>query len=111
MFEEENKSFGEKLKGYFYSFLEFVGFCIVCIFVAYFLVGCSYHKDIGDSTGQKESAEIQDLVINNDFKEPAHVVIIDENGNVDFEYYGIVNTTEKDGQTNIVIDVRENEGQ
>ena len=27
------------------------------------------------------------------------------------KYYGIVNITEKDGQQNIIVDVRENEGE
>ena len=38
------------------------------------------------------------------------MIIIDQDGNVDFEYYGIVNITGKDGQQNIIVDVRENEG-
>lgn len=58
-----------------------------------------------------DDEEWDEMVKDNDFNEPAHVVIIDKDGNVGFEYYGIVNITEKDGQQNIIVDVRENEGE
>ena len=75
------------------------------------LVGCAKKPNVETNYKKKESVEVQNLVINNDFNEPAHVIIIDQDGNVDFEYYGIVNMTEKDGQQNIIVDVRENEGE
>ena len=75
------------------------------------LVGCAKRPSVDTNYKKKESVEVQNLVINNDFNEPAHVVIIDQDGNVDFEYYGIVNIAEKDGQQNIIVDVRENEGE
>lgn len=111
MFEEENNGFIEKLKDFAWSFLEVVGLCVICGAVAYFLVGCTKKPCSEANIRKKESAEIQSLVINNDFNESAHVVIINKDGEVDFEYYGIVNITEKDGQQNIVVDVRENEGE
>ena len=111
MFEEENKGFIEKMKDFAWTFLEVIGLCAICGAVAYLLVGCAKKPSVETNHKKKESIEVQNLVINNDFNEPAHVVIIDQDGNVDFEYYGIVNMTEKDGQQNIIVDVRENEGE
>ena len=111
MFEEENKGFIEKMKDFAWTFLGTIVLCIIFGAVAYFLVGCSKKPCVETNNSKKESVEVQNLVINNDFNEPAHVVIIDKDGNVNFEYYGIVNMTEKDGQQNIIIDVRENEGE
>lgn len=111
MFEEENKGFIEKLKEFLWTLLFNVVLCVIIGLVAYLLVGCSKKPCVETNDKKKESVKVQNLVINNDFNEPAHVVIIDQDGNVDFEYYGIVNITEKDGQQNIIIDVRENEGE
>ena len=99
MFEEENKGFIEKMKDFAWASLFTVVLCAIIGLIAYLLVGCA------------KKPSVQNLVINNDFNEPAHVVIIDKDGNVDFEYFGIVNITEKDGQQNIIVDVRENEGE
>lgn len=111
MFEEENKGFIEKMKDFAWTFLGTIVLCIIFGAIAYLLVGCAKKPSVETNYGKKESVEVQNLVINNDFNEPAHVVIIDKDGNVDFEYYGIVNMTEKDGQQNIIVDVRENEGE
>lgn len=107
MFEEENKGFIEKMKDFAWSFL------IMCYLWCSRLFPRRMLKKpcVETNNSKKESVEVQNLVINNDFNEPAHVVIIDKDGNVNFEYYGIVNMTEKDGQQNIIIDVRENEGE
>ena len=110
MFEEENKGFIEKMRDFASSFLFTVVLCVIIGLIAYLLVGCAKKPSVETNYKKKESVEVQNLVINNDFNEPAHVVIIDQDGNVDFEYYGIVNIAEKDGQQNIIVDVRENEG-
>lgn len=111
MFEEENKGFIEKMKDFACTFLGTIVLCAICGAVAYLFVGCAKKPSVETNYEKKESVEVQNLVINNDFNEPAHVVIIDKDGNVNFEYYGIVNITEKDGQQNIIVDVRENEGE
>ena len=111
MFEEENKGFIEKMKDFAWAFLFTVVLCVIIGLIAYLLVGCAKKHSVETNYKKKESVEVQNLVINNDFNEPAHVVIIDQDGNVDFEYYGIVNIAEKDGQQNIIVDVRENEGE
>lgn len=111
MFEEENKGFIEKMKDFAWAFLGTIVLCIIFGAIAYLLVGCAKKPSAKTNYRKKESVEVQNLVINNDFNEPAHVIIIDQDGNVDFEYYGIVNMTEKDGQQNIIVDVRENEGE
>ena len=110
MFEEENKDFIEKMKDFAWTFLGTIVLCIIFGAIAYLLVRCAKKPSVETNYKKKESVEVQNLVINNDFNEPAHVVIIDKDGNVDFEYYGIVNIAEKDGQQNIIVDVRENEG-
>ena len=111
MFEEENKGFIEKMRDFAWAFLFTVVLCVIIGLIAYLLVGCAKEPSVETNYKKKESVEVQNLVINNDFNEPAHVVIIDQDGNVDFEYYGIVNIAEKDGQQNIIVDVRENEGE
>lgn len=111
MFEEENKDFIEKMKDFLWALLFNAALCVIIGLIAYLLVGCAKKPSVETNCEKKESVEVQNLVINNDFNEPAHVVIIDQDGNVDFEYYGIVNMTEKDGQQNIIVDVRENEGE
>lgn len=111
MFEEENKGFIEKMKDFALALLFNAALCVIIGLIAYLLVGCAKKPSVETNYEKKESVEVQNLVINNDFNEPAHVVIIDKDGNVDFEYYGIVNMTEKDGQQNIIVDVRENEGE
>lgn len=108
MFEEENKGFGEKIRDFLYSLVMVVGLCAICGFVAYFLVGCSKKQSAERSVPNKK---IEELVINSDYKEDTYVTIIDENGKTFFEYYGLVNITEKDGQQNIIIDLRKNEGE
>lgn len=111
MFEEENKSFIEKMKDFLWALLFNAVLCVIFEAIAYLLVGCAKKPSAETNCEKKESVEVQNLVINNDFNEPAHVVIIDKDGNIDFEYYGIVNMTEKNGQQNIIVDVRENEGE
>lgn len=111
MFEEENNGLIEKMKDFAWASLFTVVLCVIIGLIAYLLVGCAKEPSIETNHKKKESIEVQNLVINNDFNEPAHVVIIDKDGNVGFEYYGIVNITEKDGQQNIIVDVRENEGE
>ena len=108
---KENKGFIEKMKDFAWAFLGTIVLCIIFGAIAYLFVGCAKKPSVETNYKKKESVEVQNLVINNDFNEPAHVVIIDKDGNVDFEYYGIVNMTEKDGQQNIIVDVRENEGE
>lgn len=110
MFEEENKGLIEKMKDFAWASLFTVVLCVIIGLIAYLLVGCAKEPSVETNHKKKESIEVQNLVINNDFNEPAHVIIIDQDGNVDFEYYGIVNITGKDGQQNIIVDVRENEG-
>lgn len=102
MFEEENKGFIEKMKDFAWASLFTVVLCAIIGLIAYLLVGCAKKPSVETNHKKKESVEVQNLVINNDFNEPAHVVIIDKDGNVDFEYFGIVNITEKDGQQNII---------
>ena len=111
MFEVENKGFIEKMKDFLWTLLFNVVLCVIIGAVTYLLVGCAKKPSVETYHKEKESVEVQNLVINNDFNEPAHVVIIDKDGNVDFEYYGIVNMTETDGQQNIIVDVSENEGE
>ena len=111
MFEEENKGFIEKMKDFLWALLFNAALCVIFVAIAYLLVGCTKKPCTETNYKNKESVEVQSLLINNDFNEPAYVVIIDKDGNIDFEYYGIVNITEKDGQQNIVVDVRENEGE
>ena len=117
MYEEDHKSFGEKLHDFFFGLIMVIVVGAICVIVPYFLLGMNKHKVVLPfsqkekvETSKETSKEVEDLVINSDYKEPARVVIINEDGSTFFEYYGIVNTTEKDGQTNIVVDVRENEG-
>lgn len=111
MFKEENKGFIEKMKDFLWALLFNAALCVIFGAIAYLLVGCTKKPCTETNYKNKESVEVQSLLINNDFNEPAYVVIIDKDGNIDFEYYGIVNITEKDGQQNIVVDVRENEGE
>ena len=111
MFEEENKDFIEKMKDFAWTSLFTVVLCVIIGLIAYLLKKKKKKPSVETNYGKKESVEVLNLVINNAFNEPAHVVIIDQDGNVDFEYYGIVNIAEKDGQQNIIVDVRENEGE
>ena len=110
MFEEENKDFIEKMRDFAWAFLFTVVLCVIIGLIAYLLIGCAKKPSVETNYKKKESVEVQNLVINNDFNEPAHVVIIDQDGNADFEYYGIVNIAEKEHRLNIIVDVRGKEG-
>ena len=80
MFEEENKGFIEKMKDFAWASLFTVVLCVIIGLIAYLLVGCAKKPSVETNHKKKESVEVQNLVINNDFNEPAHVVIIDKDG-------------------------------
>ena len=108
MFEEENRGFREKFGAFSHALLYMVIFIVLFTLVYNSILGSHKTKHTEQYSPDKK---VEELVINSDHKEDAYVTIIDENGKTFFEYYGLVNTTEKDGQQNIVIDLRENEGE
>ena len=94
----------------FYYGIEVVAYLALVLFVMHFLVGCAPKEKVKQdktSLTQESTQAPKDLKIDTKTLKDSSIMIIDEKGHIQYEYYGKAYIVREGKITKVIVDMRE----